>query len=387
MIATVNFGRSIFGRAVEEGVLRHAAEHDLERWGTLVGIQPEMVELGALPRYRLDGLIAALNSVPILRHIQKAGIPCVNVSGTFEKTGVPSVLLDNAAIGRMAADYFLARGYRHFACVPISHVPHYAVQRGVAFTQAVRAADYAVSWFVEPGVRVPEGVVPTGRTLTAWLRALPKPVAVFTTQDRVANEVYRVAMAAGIGVPDQISILGVDNESHLHFGTLGISSIETPLQALGQAAAALLDRLLDGEPPPASPIRLPPTRVVTRSSSDTLAVDDPLVLQALRFIRERAPAGIGVEDVVQAVPLSRRSLQRRFSAMLGSTVSREILHVRLQLARRLLMQTRMNVQEITEACGFGDRNQFFVAFRASTGQSPSRYRATSSAGREAEPLV
>lgn len=387
MIATVNLGRSIFGRAVEEGVSRYATEHALERWGTLVGIQAEMVELGALPRYRLDGLIAALNSVPILKHIQNADVPCVNVSGTFETTGVPSVLVDDVAIGRMAADYFLARGYRHFAYVPIAHLPHYALQRGVGFTQTVRAADYPVSWYLEPGAQVPEGVLPTSDTLTAWLRSLPKPVALFTTQDRVANDVYRVAMASGIGIPDEVSILGVDNESHLHFGSQGISSIETPLRDLGQAAAALLDRLLDGDPPPARPIRLPPIRVVTRSSSDTWAVDDPLVLQALRFIRERAPSGIGVEDVVHAVPLSRRSLQRRFAAMLGSTVSREILHVRLQLARRLLTQTRMNVQEITEACGFGDRNQFFVAFRTSTGQSPSRYRAITSVGREAEPLV
>jgi LacI family transcriptional regulator len=381
MIAVVILGYSSFARRIEEGVCEYAGAHDAARWGTLVSIPTDQVKARNLSSYRLDGMVAGIVSPAMLDRIRAVGVPLVNVSGSQQTTGFPSVLLDDLRIGRMAGEYFLERGYRHFAYMPTRHLPFFALERGRGYVEAVQRAGYPVSWFQETGGVPPGGAVPYAGTLFEWLRDLPKPVALFAAQDLLASELYRTAVALGLDVPEQVSILGVDNDSNAHFGTVGISSVEVPLRDVGLQAAEMLDRILDGVPLAHPTVRLPPLRVVSRTSSAAHAVDDPLVLEALRYIRQHAHTGIRVDDVVRAMPTSRRSLQRRFEAVLGSTITHEILQVRLHRAERLLLQTGLPVQEVAEACGFGDRNQFFVAFRSATGLSPRRFRAGDAARR------
>lgn len=329
-----------------------------------------------LPQYRLEGVVATIASLAMLRDVRQLGVPAVNLSGRLRRTGIPSVTLDDMAIGRMAAEYFLARGYRHYAYLPTGYGPAFAIDRGRGFVVALRAHGFGVSWFHGSGMPVPPGATPSEGTLANWLSTLPKPVALFAAQDILADEAFGIATATGLQVPEQVSILGVDNDRGAHYGDVGISSIETPMLRLGYEGAALLDRILDGTAPPEQPTLLPPVRIITRTSSDAHAVADRAVLDAMRFIRDHAHERVGVDDVVRAARTSRRSLERRFESVLRSTVLAEIQQARILRVKRLLLQTRMTIQEVSDACGFGDRNRFFVAFRSVAGQAPTAFRAS-----------
>lgn len=334
-----------------------------------------MLRPGGLAGYRLEGLIAAVYSNAVEAEILSLGIPAVNVSSALAHRSIPSVRIDQHQIGVVAAEYFLARGYRHFLFVPDRGDHHaFIAERGQGFITTARAAGGAVSVHAD----WPESAFPNatrGRgALTSWIAALPKPVAIFASSDFAAAEVHAEVVAAKITVPEQAAILGVGDEHEAHFGDWGISSIATPYESVGYRAAAMLDAMLDGSSPAPAPLQTLPIRVISRVSTDARAVDDVEALQALRYIREHACAGIGVGDVVEQVPLSRRTLERRFRAAFGRTIRQDIQRNRIAQARKLLAATHLGVGEVAAASGFQDRSQFFITFRAETGLSPTAYR-------------
>lgn len=376
MIAIATFSEGIYGRLLQDGICAYAATHSPDRWGDLVIIPGERLLAGALSRYRLDGAIVAIADRKLLRQVRSMRLPVVNVSAMLTRTSLPTVIPDNAAIGQVAARYFLDRGYSQFAYVPTDRRVAYVEQRGSSFASAVREAGYKVWWYGSFPERLPSGAVRIEGTLREWLRRVPKPVAVFASQDSAAADVHATVTAAGLSIPEHVSILGVDNDPNMHFGALGISSVDLPVRQIGSKAAEMLDRMLDGHlfDERERIVRLHPGEIITRASSDASNIGDPEVLEALRYIRQHACNGIRLRDVVDAVPISKRSLQRRFVAATGIGISEEIARVRVHNAKKLLLTTHLRIEEIASDCGFGDRNQFFVAFRAATGRSPRQFR-------------
>lgn len=361
-------------RPIQDGVCRFANRHDPQRWGGLMAIPAEMFAQGQMGRYRLDGLIASVTDRRVQRELMALGIPVVNVADMLIRPHFPTITVDDHAVGQAAAQYFLGRGFRHLAYLPGAGQDAFSEQRGAGYVAAAQAAGYSVSWFGRPPIRPLRGALPASGTLADWLARMPKPLAVFSVLGQRSADLYATATAARLSVPEQVAILSVENEPGLHFGLMGLSSIELPLERIGYAAAAALDRLMDGGWPEMHITRLPPGPITTRTSSDTRAVNDELVLEALRFIREHAAEAIGVDHIVSALPVSSRSLQRRFQAAIGATINQELTRVRVAHASKLLLTTGMRVAEIAEACGFVTRNRFFVAFRAATGGSPQQYR-------------
>jgi len=376
MIALATYTYGTFGREAHVGVADYARSHSPKRWGDLVVIPMEGLGPGALKRYRLAGLIISVPDEKTMRAVKSLGIPAVNISGMVANPDMPTIVIDNEKVGRTAAAYYLERGYRHFAYVPLAWHQAYSEARGLGFVASVREAGYRAFWHGDWPRNLPDGAMRDTRELTAWLKALPKPVAIFTPQDAAAIPVYDHALAAGLSVPDQVAILGVDNEPQAHFFLSGISSIDVPVRQLGYQAAALLDKMLSGKQPERRMTRVPPGEVFTRATTDIRAIDDAEVIEALRYIREHACDGICIEDITGRVSAGLRTLQRRFSSVLGTTMQDEIRRVRVARARKLLVTTKMRIEEVAAACGFTDRNRFFVAFRALTGMSPSRFRAT-----------
>jgi len=177
-------------------------------------------------------------------------------------------------------------------------------------------------------------------------------------------------------VPEDVAVVGVDNDDLLcELARPSLSSVIVPAERVGYEAAALLDRLLAGNKPPRDPLLIPPPGVVSRKSSDVLAIDDPVVAQAVRFLRDSAHLPLRVSDVLRAVPVSRRALERRFQAVLGRGLAKEIRRLHVNQAKQLLANSELPMQTIAERCGFSSQYHFSRTFRKAVGTTPTAYRA------------
>jgi LacI family transcriptional regulator len=337
--------------------------------------QPEGVRVPG--RFRPDGLIATVNTEQLAQTLSSWRRPVVNVSAVLPGLRFPRVGVDNAGVGRLAAAHFLERGLSRFGFIgPPDYL--FATERGVAFCEAVREAGHAAAcyegqahlsydplgqrWDLTPAVR-------------RWLRALPKPVGVFVPNDLWGVQVAEECRRADLRVPEDVALLGVDNDDlYCELTRPPLSSIILPAEQVGYEAAALLERLLAGKAPPREPILLPPTGVATRRSSEVLAVDDEDVVAAVRFIREHAHLPLRVADVLRQVPVARRTIERRCRVVLGRGLGQEIRRAHLELARRLLAVTDLPLKVLAEQAGFSDFRHMAVVFRQELGLTPSAYR-------------
>lgn len=283
---------------------------------------------------------------------------------------LPRVGLDEAEIARLASLHFKERGLRHLAMVSIrGSLP--ATERASAFADTVR------SWNSAPvhHLRLDFSLAFDESVIERWLAALPTPVGVFCWNDETAKLLHQPLIATGLRVPDDVMLLGVDNDDTIcHFLDPELTSIDPNAQRVGYESAALLDRLMSGEPAPSSPILVPPIGVVTRASTDTLAIDSPDVVRAIQFIRERAGTGVSVKQVLDHLSISRRSLETQFKAALGRSPRSEIHRILVDRARDMLASTDLSIPTIAHRCGYDRANHFTTMFRKQTGQTPTAYR-------------
>ena len=211
--------------------------------------------------------------------------------------------------------------------------------------------------------------------LASELERAPKPLAVFAATDWMAVDVLEACEIAGLVVPDQVAIVGSDN-SLLAVDSMRtpISTVEPNLEAMGYRGAALLDDLMHGHPPPKEPIRMPPSGLIVRKSSDLFAVNHEGVARSLRFLSEHFHEPIGVDDLARAAAMSRRGFHQAFQEHTGRWPGRELHRVRLERAKQLLASSAEKTERIAAMCGYQSLNSFWVAFRTATGMSPKRYR-------------
>ena len=364
-----------YGRNVLRGVADYVEKQARSRWDDMLCLPWPLLDRQLRKVRRFDGLIMQVRTQQQAVVLETCGIPAVNVSDSRMNSRLPTVVTDDKAVGSAAARFFLDRGYRHFAYLAGDGGTDYSDLRGRGFVEAVGAANRTVSWFGRCRGRLPKGARRFRGTPVAWATALPKPVALFAPNDALAATFRKVADAAGLVVPHQISIVGTDDDPLFHDGTAGISSIALPARQIGFAAAELLERLLAGERLPGYRQYLPPGALAPRSSSDCRAIDDADVLEAMAHIRRHEGHGVTVDDLLDVVPLSRRTLERRFAAVLGTSPLREIRRARIGHACRLLKTTHLSVREIASAVGCRDRSHLTVDMKALTGMSPRAYRA------------
>jgi len=204
---------------------------------------------------------------------------------------------------------------------------------------------------------------------------MPKPAGVFTCNDDRSQEVVEACNVAGVRVPEEVAILGVDDDSLVcALSRPSLSSISLNFDAAGWRAAELLDRMMAGQRVTAEKILVEPIRVVTRVSTDALAVESPEVAAAIHFIRQNAHRLITVADVAEACAMSRRSLERRFSASLGKTIQGYIKHSRVTLIQQMLHETSMSIPEIARRLGYSNADHIARLFRRFTGQTLRDFR-------------
>lgn len=360
------------------GVLRGVKAFAQTRPGwILVPLDTDGLTAQALRAMQPVGLVALVVDGRVADALRSLRRPVVNVASVLSGLPFAQVRVDHRQIGRLAARHLRDRGFRHFGFV--GHPHHfYSTEREAGFRLALAREGRAVACYHEHPARSYRRrarMMVLSPGLQRWLRALPKPAGVFACHDVWGLQIVEACRLTGLRVPDDVAVIGVDNDDLLcELARPSLSSISVPAERIGFEAAAMLDRLLNGGRPRRTPLLVPPAGVVTRQSSDVLAVGDPDVTAAVRFIRARGHLPLSVEDVLRAVPVSRRALERRFRATLERGLGEEIRRAHLDRAKDLLATTVLTVAEVAEHAGFGSVHYLSRVFREATGQTPTAFR-------------
>ncbi len=363
-----------YARGILAGITAYITHH--EGWSVFL---PEQERGGAPPKWlenwKGDGIIARIETDAIAEAIDRVGLPVVDVSAARLVPGIPWVETNDKAIATMAADHLMERGFQNLAFCGDPGF-NWSIWRGTYFAERVREAgcnffahdsvsrnDPRYSWSDEQ------------QELMQWIRELPRPVGIFACYDIKARTVLDACRELDVAVPEEVAVLGVDDDQLLcGLAVPRLSSIRCNSYRAGFIAAQLLDQIMSGQPVPDDPVLIDPIETSTRQSTDTLAINDPDIAQAVRFIRENAVGGINVSDVLREVPLSRRILEHRFQKCLGRSPHQEIVRVKMARVKCLLIETELTIAEIAGRCGFQNEEYLSVAFKKEFGQPPSRFR-------------
>jgi LacI family transcriptional regulator len=305
------------------------------------------------------------------------GFPSVVLPIEEKTPGYCSIVEKANVVGKVAAEHFLDRGFTRFAFCGYDHM-FWSRVRQDGFVRRVAQAGYRVSVYEphDPSNRLTWETEQA--SMADWLRALPKPVGLMVCNDDRAQQVVEAIKAAKTRVPEEIAILGVDDDDMIcELTHPPLSSIALNFEEAGYEAAAQLDRQMTDGRTSRKEIHLRPTHVHTRQSTDVLAVEDSIVAKALRFIRTHAGDVLSVEDVVEAASTSRRLLERHFKDIVGVSVYREIQRAHIERACRMLAETNWSLAEIAARCGFSNTVHFSVAFKRHTHETPQQHRRRS----------
>ena len=365
-VAILIVAPSGFGQKLLEGIAGFKPDRGgAGGWSVTVHTDRAERLISVLERFDGDGVLCTVGTPGLLEAAEGRPYPIVNMAGRLADVGLPSVLGDEEAIGEAAGVALLDKGFERFAFVGSD--AEFSLKRGRGFERAVLAAGH------EPPVRLEAIAGEDG--LRAWLTGVTHPAAVFAQDDYAGHAVLEVCRDAAVRVPEDVAVLGANDIDWLcELCDPPLSSVDTDLARRGRTAAALLERLMNGEAPPTAPIRIPPAGIVQRRSTDVIAVADPDLVAALRFIRERYHEPIRVEDVADHVLLSRRTLERRFADHFHRGLSQELWRVRVDAAKRLLLGSDLSILDVALRCGFTGGSVFSATFKRHTGHTPSQYR-------------
>ncbi len=375
-----------YGSGLLRGISRFAHTHP--DWA--VEYEPWMEE-ESLPRWlargKFQGVLCRIRNPRQFAALRRLRVPIVDLGSLEPPQGIANIHSDHAAIAQLAADHLIQCGLHTFAYCGFES-QQASERRAEAFQKYMAPKGFDVPMFMGKSRRdVGARRAPGWRSsldyanLLPWLKGLPKPVGIMTCNDICGRLVLAGCQHAGIPVPDKIVLVGVDNDEVLcELAVPAMTSVDPAADRIGFEAAEMLDNIIAGVKRPVMSQLVPPAGVVTRTSTDMIAVADPVVGKALRYIREYTGNRLTVEKVLdhlanENVLVSRCTLERRFVSVVGFSPYEEINRVRLGRIERLLLNTRYPLTRIAELAGFGAEshlNRFFKRYR---GQTPGIFRA------------
>jgi LacI family transcriptional regulator len=358
-------------------ILRGIRTFAMERpdW-LLTPIFPDSRAVQLAASLKCNGYIAHIFERTLAETLQATKRPVVNVSGVLPDLPFCRVVTDHAEVGRQAARHLLERGMTELAFVGYP-VHDFSVERQRGFTEFAEQNGISVSSFLEQTRRIeePNGLWKWNDGLQKWIHDLPKPIGILASHDIQGVQLSEYCNQLQLRVPDQVAIVGVDDDDLLcELARPSLSSVALPAERIGYHAALLLDDLLQTKRRKRESVVLQPGGVVVRESSDLQSTPDSDVSHALRFIRSQSSRPIQVSDVLAAVPVSRRGLERRFRKSLNRSIFEEINRNHVERARQMLISTNHSMAAIAEKCGFRDSRHFSILFRKFMGATPTAYR-------------
>lgn len=365
-----------YGRGILQGVAEYIETH--APWSLFIDPQaPGSYSEDWLKHWQGDGILIHIENPLVAQHLRRSSIPVVEVSAHRLDLKLPQVGNDDVSIGRLAAEHLLERKFRSFAFSGYPDEP-WSDLRESGFAQAIGKSGFTHQSFLcahrPKTLAEGEGVQ---KQLTDWIAQLPKPVGLMACSDRHAQRILDACRRANIAVPEEIAVIGVNNDEELcRLSNPPLTSVISHPKKIGYESAALLDRIMSGKikREKITPLLIPPVAIATRRSTDVTAIDDKLVAEAVRFIREHACDGVGIDKLPAKLGVSRAAFYKRFRGGLGRSPHQEVLRLQLNRVKNLLAQTNLSVEKIAGLAGFKHPEYLGVAFRRETGKSPGQYR-------------
>jgi len=357
------------------GITHYARSH--HPWDAFLDDQARAeVDPQWLQQRKWRGVISRHTTPALVSECARLKVPLVDLNDEPPFAGVPKIRPDNVAIGHLGGEHFLERGFVNYGFTGFKN-NGWSCERRDGFIEAVRLGGHAVSVFETdyPGDLDPIWDLAQTKQLARWLKQLPKPACVMGCNDLRAQQVVHAAQTMNLLVPEEVAVLGANNdEARCDLAYPPLSSVATNAQLSGYRAAELLASMMSGQPPGDLDIRIDPAGVVTRRSSDILAIEDRNVASAIALIRERACTGINVDAVLQNIALSRSQLEKRFRSVLGRSPQAEIRRVQVARIKQLLVETDFPLKKIADLTGFEHVEYMCVVFKRMTELSPGAYR-------------
>ena len=368
---------TLFGRRLLSGIAQYMRENG--RWSVYFTDRAVNDSTPSwLANWRGDGIISRIASPEIREAVTTRRIPIVDLNEQLGSLGVPLISNDHAAVGRMAAQHLLDRGFQQFAF--LGHAGHpWSDRRQSAFAKAVKSAGYPCIIYadkVNDMRALREGTWEMEVDLIAeWAASLPKPVGMMACHDFRALQLLSACKLADIAVPEQAAVIGVGaDDIACELADPPLSSVMLNAWRMGYEAAALLDKLMRGESAPNRELLIAPLDVSARQSTDVTAIADPLVARAIRFMREHACRGINVETVVQQMGVSRTSLQDHFRRSMNKSIHDVLIETKVARVKELLAETTLPIEIVAERCGFRHPEYMSSILKQRSGWTPASYR-------------
>jgi LacI family transcriptional regulator len=364
-----------YGRGLLQGIARYNREH--EGWSTYYRPHgPERPFPDWIANWKGDGMIVRIENKQMGELVRKSGVPVVNLRGTVRGLSFPFLAVDNNQVAQVAAQHLMERGLRSFGfCGRQPGINPSLDERREFFAEVISKAGFPCDVFKATNPDQNAAWEEEQARLVKWIQALPKPVGIMACNDERGLQVLDACRRAGVAVPDDAAVIGVDNDQPMcDLAIPPLTSVDVNAEGIGYEAAALLDRMMSGKKPPPKPVMLPPRGVVTRRSTDLVASEDEEVSRAVRYIREHACNRLQVSDVLNHMGMSRASLQQRMKQIVGRTIHQEIQRVRLNRAKDLLAMSNLTIKQVARESGFASVQYMTRVFRSATNETPAKYR-------------
>lgn len=365
-------------------VVRYIREHGDWRLRVHMGLVTAEQLRERIQQMDPDGVMIGVtgNDPPEIGKDDYLGRTMVEIRGGGDLAEYPSVCMDEREMGRLAARHLIAQGVQSLAFVGFDTKFCFHRQEGFA-EEAERNSVPCVS--VSPNVLSREEM-PANRAgqidlALDWLGESPKPGGLLGATDSVALDAMDRCRERGLAVPHEVAICGVDNHPTSAVAPIGLTSVDRNAGGMIYEAAAVLDRQFTGKSGPLRVV-IQPKGVVARESTDLEFRDDPVFSRAIRRFRDRACQPLDVTDILEEIPMSRRTFERRVQEKLGRTPREELRRLRLQRAREMLVDARLSQADIAMACGFQWASALNRAFREEFGVTPGEFRRSRQVRRE-----
>ena len=365
-----------YGRDIVRGIGKYSQIHG--PW-VLYTEQPNYrkvhITKSWIKNHGIEGLIIHMSGEEHYKEIYKTGLPTIILAGTNKRLpGQYHIRTDDDAIGKMGAKHLLERGFRHFAFSGFDDL-FWSIDREKGFSKAVTEAGFKANTFYQSMANQAHARNNDTTILIDWLKEQPKPVGLMTCNDDYAYLVLEACRIAGLHIPEEIAIVGVDNDELIcEISSPPLSSVALNAEVAGYEGAELLNKLMSGQKITRETIVVQPRKVDTRQSTDILAIEDQHMALALRFIRQNAREAIHVDDVTRAAALSRRVLEKKFRKLLNRSIHDEIRRVRINQACIMISETSIPIEQIAFKLNFTDSRNLIRSFKREKGVTPSAYR-------------
>jgi len=369
-----------YGRGLLLGVAKYV--HEFSHWQVYSHERELQSTLpGWFSRWDGDGVIARIEGAAMAKAIRRLGVPVVDLRRIGTGEDFPALHTDEQAVVRLVVQHFQERGFQHFAFWGFAGADYSERRESILKEQLAQRKTtlrvYSPTLHARKGWTIEyEQLMPTlQQNAVHWLQCLPKPVAVMACNDIAGQQVLEVCRLAGLRVPDQVAVIGVDNDEVLcQLADPPLTSVAPDTVRIGYEAAALLDQMMAGNESEQMDRYIEPLGIVPRRSTDTLVIPHAGAAQALSFLRRHFRDPITLKDLDAELQVSLRSIQDAFKVHVGHSLHQELDRLRVTFAKELLREFSLKLQTVAAQSGFSNPRHFRRTFLRQTRQTPQQYR-------------